>query len=456
MNTRISLADLRDRVAGPVLAPGDPGFDSEVSGFNVANSYHPDVAVGVTNEADVVEAVRFAVALNLPIRVLATGHGPIDPVTGGMLIVTKRLNAVSIDKDTNLATVGAGLKWEAVQAVASPLGLTAITGSSPDVGAVGLTLGGGLGPLARSHGFTSDYVRSFRVVTGDGEAVTASTEENPELFWALRGGKGGLGIVTQMSIELVPLPTIYAGAIIFDEPSIEKVLRDWIEWTTTASPDVTTSVAMIHFPPFDEVPEPLRGRYGIALRFAYPGTAAEGERLVAPLRAIAPALMDTVGELPTSMMGLIHSDPTDPLPAWDRGALLNSIDQDFATALLGQVGSGVETPLMITEIRHLGGATTRDVAGGSAVSGRASGYTLYMIGVPDPSLFQTVLPAAADRVSAAIAPWVSPEANPNFAGRFTTQEQFAHAWPTEVFARLSAVRKRYDPLGLFTYGPTAG
>lgn len=111
---------------------------------------------------------------------------------------------------------------------------------------------------------------------------------------------------------------------------------------------------------------------------------------------------------------------------------------------------------MITEIRHLGGATVKDVAEGSAASGRAAGFTFYTIGVPDPSLFETVLPAAADRVSAAIAPWISPETNANFAGRFATHEQFASAWPAETFARLATVKKHYDPLGLFTYGPVAG
>lgn len=106
-----------------------------------------------------------------------------------------------------------------------------------------------------------------------------------------------------MRIELVSLPMIFAGAIVYDAPHIEAVLRGWIDWTVSAPADVTTSVAMIHFPPFEEVPEPIRGHHGIALRFAYPGPVAEGERLVAPLRALAPALMDTVGELPTSMMG---------------------------------------------------------------------------------------------------------------------------------------------------------
>ncbi|HEU4849636.1 MAG TPA: FAD-binding oxidoreductase [Terrimesophilobacter sp.] len=456
MNPQLDLADLRSRVTGPVLAPGEEGFADEVSGFNLATQYSPDVAVGVTNEADVVEAVRFAARHRLPVRVLATGHGPAEPVTDGLLIVTKRLDALEIDPTTNVATVGAGLKWEAVQAAAAPLGLTAITGSSPDVGAVGLTLGGGLGPLVRSHGFTSDYARSFRVVTRAGEAVTASAEENPDLFWALRGGKGGLGVVTELRIRLVELPVIHAGAVIFDTPHIEAVLRGWIDWTASAPDDVTTSVAIVRFPEFEFVPEPLRGHHAIALRFAYPGSEEDGERIAAPLRALAPSIMDTIGRLPTSMMGLIHSDPTDPLPAWDFGLLLASVDQELATALLAQAGAGTQSPLLVTELRHLGGRAAIDVPEGSAAGGRVGSFSFYAVGVPDPSLFESVLPAVGARILEAIAPWTSPETTVNFAGRFRSPEHFASAWPPAIFTRLSAVKKSYDPLGLFTYGPKAG
>lgn len=456
MHTRLDLDELRARVSGPVLTPADDGFAAEASGFNLATRYEPDAAIGVTNESDVVEVVRFAAKHHLPVRVLATGHGPAEPVTVGLLIVTKRLNTLEIDPVSRVATIGAGVKWEAVQAAAAPLGLTAITGSSPDVGAVGLTLGGGLGPLARSHGYTSDYARSFRVVTRDGDAITASAEENPDLFWALRGGKGGLGVVTELRIELVLLPMIFAGAAIFDTQHIEAVLRGWIDWTASAPADVTTSAAIIRFPEFDFVPEPIRGHHGIALRFAYPGDAITGAKLAEPLRTLAPALMDTVGELPTSMMGLIHNDPTTPLPAWDFGLLLSSVDQDLATAILGQVGAGTPSPFMITELRHLGGKAAVDVPEGSAAGGRTGAFTFYTIGVPDPSLFDTVIPAAADALVAAIAPWVSPDATVNFAGRFRSWEHFTSAWPADIFARLSAVKKEYDPLGLFTYGPQAG
>src|SRR5690606_19123007 len=144
--------------------------------------------------------------------------------------------------------IGAGVRWRAVQAAAAAHGLTGITGSSTSVGAIGFTLGGGLGPLARSHGFSSDYVRGFEVVTGTGELVTANADENPELFWALRGGKVGLGVVTTMQLQLVPLATVYAGALYFAEQHIEAALRGWIDWMPTAPDDVTTSISILNLP----------------------------------------------------------------------------------------------------------------------------------------------------------------------------------------------------------------
>ncbi len=455
MTFRLPLEELRRAIKGVVVTPDSPGFAEETAGFNLANTYSPELAVGIASETDAIEAVRFARQHELRIRILATGHGPIDPVTDGMLIVTKRLDSVAIDPDTKIATIGAGVKWGAVQAAAAPFGLTAITGSSPDVGAIGLALGGGIGPLARSHGFTSDYVQSFRVVTGTGEVVTASDDENQELFWALRGGKGGLGLVTEMTIALVALPTIFAGAIIFDEPHIETVLRGWADWTASAPDDVTTSAAMIHFPPFETVPEPVRGHFGIAIRFAYPGSPEEGAALAEPLRGLAPALMDYVGELPTSQMGIIHSDPTEPMPAWDRGTLLNTIDQPLVTALLAQLGPGVESPFMISEFRHLGGATATDVPNGSAARGRRAGFTFYTVAIPNETAVAGELEASATRLVESLGPWMSQELHPNFSSPVTTWEQFADGWPRDVLERLVAVKKQYDPHALFTYGPVA-
>lgn len=443
---------LQSRVAGPVRTPADDDFAAAVSGFNLFFQNTPHAVVGVMSTADVAAAVAFAAANDLHITVQATGHGLHHTIEGGLLIDTSRLDAVTVDADARIATIGAGARWAAVVASAAPLGLAPVTGSSTNVGVVGYLLGGGLGPLSRSHGFSSDYLVSATVVTPDGEVVEASADTNPDLLWALRGGKGGFGVVTEIRLQLVDMPSLYAGSLMFPEPAIEAVLRGWIDYTKTADDRVTTSAAIYHFPPVEQLPPHLRGQTLISLRFAFPGERQEGEKLAAPLRALGPVIMDQLGALPTSDVALIHGDPTDPGPGWGRGALLNDLDGDFATVLLAAVGSGVQTPIMITEMRHLGAATRVDVAGGSSVGGRASGYTLSMIGAPNPALFDEVLPGVTQQLLDGIARWVSPETSINFVGE-PDLATFVSAWPPATFERLEKLRAQLDPKGLMAYGP---
>ena len=444
------ITALRSAVSGPVLTPADEGFAAETTGFNLYYQHTPEVVVGATSVADVVAAVDFAREHRMPVRMIATGHGSHALVTDGVLVNTSRLDELSIDGD--VATIGAGVRWGAVVAAGAELGLAPITGSSTNVGVVGYILGGGLGPLARSHGFSSDYLVGATVVLASGEVVHASTDENPDLFWALRGGKGGFGVVTSVEVRLVQLPGLYAGALVFPEGDIEPVLRGWIDWTASADADVTTSIAIVHFPPVEQVPEVFRGKTLAMLRFAYPGDAERGEQLAAPLRALGTPMIDGVRPMPLADVAQIHNDPSEPGPGYSRGALLNSLDQGFATALLQSVGSGTQTPVMITEMRHVGSATGRDVAEGSSIGGRASGYTLSLIGAPNPALFETVLPAATEALLGTLAAWLSPETTINFAGSPSAAD-FPKSWPAETFARLAAVRAAVDPERVFAYGP---
>ncbi|MET1044775.1 MAG: FAD-binding oxidoreductase [Microbacteriaceae bacterium] len=445
------FAELRARIASPVLTPSDPGFADETTGYNLAVTHQPDAVVVAENEADIVETVRFARENQLPVRVQATGHGAAESYTDGILIATRKLDHVTIDAEARTATFGSGTRWAAVLAAAAEYQLAAITGSSPNVGAVGFLLGGGLGPLARSHGFGSDYLRELRVVTGLGEIVVANYTEHPDLFWSLRGGKGGLGIVTQATVELITADTLYAGSLIFDEPHIEQALRVWVDWSAGAPDEATSSVALMRMPDLDMVPPPLRGRHVLSVRFVYAGPVDAGRELADPLRQAAPVYLDMLGELPANQLGLVHNDPPDPAPFWDQGMLLTPIDQDFASALLGEVGPGVEAPVVITEVRHIGAGSKIDVDEGSAVGGRNSDYTLAFIGMR-PELFETAMPEFADRVSTAVAPWTSPELTINFVGQPTSAEHIAKAWPSDIRERLTEIRHRYDPEGVFPHG----
>jgi len=430
------------------LVSGQPGYDQEIAGFNAAVVHRPELVVGASSQEEVVQAVRLARARGWRVAVQSTGHGAHRPVEAGLLVTTRRLDRVQIDVAARAARVGAGARWAAVVAPAAPHGLAPIAGSSPTVGVVGFLLGGGIGPLVRSHGFGSDYLVGATLVTGTGDVVRTSADENPEILWALRGGKPGLGVVTEVQLQLAELPALYAGSLFFEEAHIEAALRAWIAWTAQAHARVTTSVAIVRFPPLDTVPPPLRGRRLLTLRFAYPGDAAEGARLAAPVRAIAPVYLDALGALPIADVARIFNDPPGPVPAWVSGGLLATVDQDLATALLRHVGAGTDGPFLAAEIRHLGEAAARDVPGGSAVGGRGALFTLGLIGT-NPADFATVLPDAEARLVGDLARWLSPEPNGNFAPHPHARRAPAAAAPPAVRARLADLRRRYDPDGLF-------
>lgn len=439
---------LAARVSGSVYRPGDAGYAEEIAGFNTAIVHSPEIVVAVRSAEDVAAAIRYAGQHGLAVTVQATGHGAYKPITSGLMISTRHLNSVVIDAENKTATIGGGTTWAPVVAAAHEHGLAPVTGSSCTVGVVGFLLGGGIGPLARSHGFGSDYLLNLKVVTGEGGIVQASREENPDLFWALRGGKKGLGIVTEVEIRLVELPSLYAGCLFFAEEHIEAALRTWVTWTADAPSDVTTSVVVLNFPPLEFVPPPFRGRRLLSLRFAYPGDTETGEELAAPLRAAAPIYMDLLGPMPASQVAKIHCDPENPAPSWVHGMLLSHIDQDTATAFLGHVGPGANAPFLAAELRHIGSASSVDTSDGSAVGGRGARYTAAFIGVR-PDLFATEMPTHADAIRSSLAAWISEENNINFLGEHRSEELIGTSWPPETAARLAEVRRKYDPSGVF-------
>lgn len=440
--------ELSKLLAGPVMEPGQGAYDQEVAGFNAAIVHRPDVVVGASSASDVVQAVRFARSRGWRVAVQSTGHGANRPVEGGLLVTTSRLAGVEIAPAARTAVAGAGARWGAVVASAAPHGLAPITGSSPAVGVVGFLLGGGVGPLVRSHGFASDYLANATLVTGTGQLLRASDDENPDVLWALRGGGPRLGIVTEIGVRLVDLPALYAGSLFFEEAHIETILRGWVDFTAEAPPQVTTSLAIVRFPPRDTIPAPLRGRQLLTIRFAYPGDAKEGARLAAPLRALAPVYLDMLAALPISDVAHIFNDPPGPLPAWASGHSLNRIDQDFASALLRHAGSGTTWPFLATELRHLGQATTRDVAGGSAVGGRSASFTFTLLGA-NPAQFDAVLPQAESRLMDDLGPWLSPDIIGNFAPHPSGPQAPVAPAAASTRARLAELEQRYDPDGLF-------
>ncbi|GAA1654107.1 FAD-linked oxidase [Mycolicibacterium murale] len=447
-----TVAPLRARIRGTVALPSDPGY-ARATPWNVAVPVRPAAVVSVADARDVAEAVLFAAAHRLTVAVQATGHGalPVGPST--LLVHTGELSGCHVDAHHRTALVGAGVRWQQVLDAATPFGLAAACGSAPGVGVVGFLTGGGIGPLVRSIGLSSDHVRGFELVTGTGEILWVTPDQHAELFWGLRGGKGTLGIVTAVEIDLLPIPEFYGGALYFGADDAAAVLRAWQGWLAGLPETVTTSVALQQLPPLPGVPEPLAGRFTLAVRFVALGDPAEAEQVLAPLRAVATPLIDTVSVMPYAAIGAVHADPVDPMPVHEGHALLHELTPEAVEALLAVAGPASGSLQVIVELRHLGGAMARPAAHRSAFCHRDAAFSVATIGALMPEIAELVQGHAAAVVDA-LAPWSTGGALPNF-GPSADATRVARCYDEDTLHWLAALAQRYDPAGVFRVGQVA-
>ncbi|MFJ8868643.1 FAD-binding oxidoreductase [Streptomyces sp. NPDC102473] len=420
-----------------------PAVDSFQTGFTL----DPDDLVEATDAAGVRAAVRDAAARGLPVSVHATGHGLAGPVEGGVLISTRRMDSVAVDPGRRTARIGAGATWGAVIAAAAPHGLAPLNGSSPGVGAVSYTLGGGLGILAREYGYAADHVRSLDVVTADGVLRHVTPDAEPDLFWGLRGGGHRLGVVTGLEIGLVQVARLYGGSLAFDGDAAPEVLRRWLEWTRTVPETCTSSVAALRYPDMPQLPEALRGRYVVSVRVAYTGTTADGEALVAPLRETGPALSDSLREMAYTDSHTIHSDPPFPHAYYGEGLMLRDLDAGAAARVLELTGP--KAPMMtVVQLNHLGGALSARPAVDSAVPHREAGFLLRLLSPLDGTDVAAVRALYAE-VAAETAPYALGRAlNFSFGGG-DRAETYRDCHDPGTRERLAGLVSRHDPASLF-------
>ncbi|MER7498194.1 FAD-binding oxidoreductase [Streptomyces pharetrae] len=447
-----ALSDVR----GPVLRPGDDGYAEEVTGFNLAALHTPDVVVGATGADDVVAAMRWASATGTPVAVQATGHGANFPVDHGLLISTARMTDVRVDPAGRTATVSAGAKWSHVMAAGAPHGLAGLSGTSTDAGVVGYTVGGGLPVLGRAYGFTADLVHSFQVVTPDGTLRDTDADQEPELFWALRGGKGNVGVVTSLVMDLLPVPRLYGGSLYCHGEHAEPLLRAWAEWTRTVPDEMCSAYTILRLPPIPQIPEPLRGGFWARVALAWPGDPAEGEALIAPLRSAAPVAVDMVEEMDHADLDRIHLEPQDPLPARESCLLLRDLPADALDTLVALAGpaAGADYPLLMVEVRHMGGALARPSAAEDAVCARDARYFMDSVGVlPAPPVAEAVERATRE-LYGAMAPYGTGRTMVNIHGTPGDEADRARAWTPEVYDRLRRTKATFDPDNLLRFGHT--
>ena len=450
--TTTDFEPLRSAVAGTVLLPGDEGWDLGRQAWNLAVDQHPAAVVFADGTDDVVAAVRFADQAGLRVTAQGTGHAAAThaSLADTILLKTIRMAAVGVDASARTARVEAGVLVGDLAASAQEHGLAAVTGSSPDVGVVGFALGGGLGWMGRSVGFACNGIQAIELVTAAGELVRADASAHADLFWALRGGGGSFGIVTAIEVELHPLAELYAGGVMFEVEHAPEVFRSYREWARAQGPEVTSSVRFLTPPPVPEVPEPIRGRPLVAVTAAYAGDPAEGERALAPLRDLAPAVMDMLGVVPAAALCHIHGDPEQPVPGvGGQSTILSELTDEAIDALVEVAGAGSGSPLLQVDLRHLGGALGTAPEGAGVLGALEGEFAIAAVGVPMGPITPEAIEAHLGKVHTALAPWSTGGSYLNFS---EVPSDGSTAFVPDLYDRLRVVKATYDPAGVIRGG----
>ena len=442
-STRFDIDVLASCLAGRLITEQDDDWATARMAWNLAVDQHPAFVVQVASADDVVEIVRFARAADLRVAPQGTGHNaaPLGDLAGTILLRTDLLREVTVDPDAQIVRIGAGVLWGEVTEALAPHGLTALAGSSPDVGVVGYTLGGGYSWLGRKYGLAASRVTAIEMVTGDGELRRVTPNDDAELFWAVRGGGANLGVVCALEFAVLPISDVYAGWLMFPLDRAPEVFRAYEAWTRDLDSAATTCIRMLRLPPLPELPPFLSGQSFAMIDGAIDLDETAAAALLAPLRALGP-IIDTFAVTPTAALGQMHMDPPGPTPGVGDGFILDDMPLDAIDALMGVVGPGVDTALLMIDLRHLGGVLSSCDPRGGAVDhlpGRFLGFSAGV--VPFPAAAAAVR-ADLDRLVAAVAPWRLDRDYMNFREAKADANRF---YSPRALARLRQVASRFNP-----------
>jgi FAD/FMN-containing dehydrogenase len=445
-----TLGELEATLRGHLVRPADPDYEQARAVWNATHDKHPALIIRCAGAADVMQAVEFARSEGLPVAVRGGAHSIAGFSTsdGGLVIDTSPMQGIRVDPAGRRAVAQAGLTWSAFDHETQAFGLAVTGGLVSSTGIAGFTLGGGIGWLLRKYGLTCDNLLSADVVTADGQLVTASEHEHPELFWALRGGGGNFGVVTSFEYRLHPVgPTVFAGPVFYAAADAAQVVRGWRDFTATMPDELTTLANILVAPPVPFLPEAVHGQMVVGILGVYAGSVEDGAKAAQPLRELAEPLADLMGPMPyAAMQGLL--DPLWPAGAHNHftGAMLNQLTDETIDALLARHAAG-QAPVRELHLHHGGGAMSNIPVGGTAFAHRDAAYVLNIIArSPDREGFDE----HADWARAthkAMDPW-STGGYVNFTSE-PGQDKVQASYPPDTYARLAAVKDRYDPTNLF-------
>jgi FAD/FMN-containing dehydrogenase len=441
----ISIAQLRSELAGEVIAPEDPGYDQARQVFLPMFDRRPAVIVRPADSGEVAQVVSLARESGVELAVRSGGHSSAGHGTteGGIVLDLSLLKGIEIDADSRVAEAATGLNAGEVTNAAAEHELAIGLGDTASVGIGGLTLGGGVGYLVRKHGLTIDHLLGAEVVTADGRVLETDPEHDPDLFWAIRGGGGNFGVATRFRYGLQPVDSVTGGMLIL--PANAETVAGFIAAAEAAPEELSTIANVMTAPPMPFVPEEHHGKPIVMGMLVHVGPGEEGERALAPFRALATPIVDMLRPMSYPEIYPPEDDEYRPLAA-ARTMFVDTIDRGHAELILESLRRS--TAMMpVAQLRVLGGAMARVSADATAFAHRSSRIMVNVAAVyatPDEA---PVHEAWVIAFAAALRQGDS-GAYVNFVGD-EGEEGVRAAYPGATWERLSAIKQRYDPTNLF-------
>ena len=446
--TRVDVIDpilveaFEKRLLGSLVRSTDAEYDATRAIVNLRFDGRPELIVKAADAADVIRSVEFAREHGLRLAVRSGGHGGhgFSSFDGSLVVNLSGMRSVSVDPVKRTAWVQAGATTADLLEAAGPHGLAVSTGDTSSVGLGGLVTGGGIGWLVRKYGLTIDSLISAEIVTADGRLVVANATQNSDLFWAVRGGGGNFGVVTAFEFQLQPVGMIFGGAVVL--PPTPDVLRGFAEYGVQAPDELTMIAMLMPTPPLPMVPQEAHGKLAFIVMVCYTGNPEDGQRAIEPLRQLATPLAEMVGPMPYGALYNFTQEGSHPHPGVVRSGFMHGLPDEAIEEILAHYQNSTG-PVGMTQIRPLGGEFSRISNDATAFAHRDKSIFLSLINIgfgDEPERWVTDLwQQLAPMASGAYVNFLEDEG----------EDRIREAYPSETYARLAEVKRRYDPENVF-------
>lgn len=438
---------------GDVFRPGEPAYDQARRVFNAMIDRRPVLIARCKSTDDVSMVVNLAREQDLPLSVYGGGHGVTGSavVDAGICLDLRGMKGITVDPDARIVRAEAGLTWGEFDAATQEHGLAVTGGRVTDTGIAGLALGSGSGWLERKLGYTCDNLVKAEVVTADGRQVVASDDENPDLFWALRGGGGNFGVVTAFHLRLHPVgPIVLGGMLGYPAAMAGDLVRFWRDFMLSAPDEVGSGLAFVTAPPADFVPEPVRGKPIVGEIICYAGPVEEGQEVLRPLLEFGPPPLNMVQPMPyVEVQKLL--DPANPkgMQNYWSGDFLADLPDEAVDVLVSHATKPV-SPLSQMIMTPARGAIARVDEDATAFGQRGAPWQMHYLSMwPDPADSDANI-AYTRTIATAMKPWATGRAYLNFIGDEGLGRVEA-AFGPERYAKLRKIKAVWDPANLFRH-----